>query len=154
MTYEKFIDEYLKNGLLKRQKPEMRAVEKLILRAIKDLKAAKANLVIDEGIAFTVAYLAMLHAGRALMLFKGFRPDDGYQHKTVIEFLAHIFGNESKSIFDHFDKMRRKRNIFTYEADISISKTEAENAINTAMKFVQLCRDFLKSESPQSEFKF
>jgi hypothetical protein len=50
MTYRKFVDEYLVKGLLKEQKPNFKAVEKMILRADKDLKAAKANLSIDEGI--------------------------------------------------------------------------------------------------------
>jgi len=65
MTYEEFLEESISKGLLKSQKSDLRAVEKLILRADKDLKAAKANLDIDEGIAYTVAYLAMLHAARA-----------------------------------------------------------------------------------------
>jgi hypothetical protein len=30
-------------------------------------------------------------------------------------------------ILEQFDRMRRKRNIFTYEIDISISKSEATN---------------------------
>jgi len=53
--------------LLRKQKADIRAVEKLILRAHKDLKTAKANLDIDEGIAYRVAYLAMLHAARAFI---------------------------------------------------------------------------------------
>ena len=90
MPYEKFIEEHVTKGLLKRQKSDFRAVEKLILRAYKDLKTAKANLDIDEGITYTVAYLAMLHAAMAFILFKGFRPADGYQHKTAVEFMFHF----------------------------------------------------------------
>jgi hypothetical protein len=52
MTYEKFLEESLSKGLLRKQKADLRAVEKLILRAHKDLKTAKANLDIDEGIAY------------------------------------------------------------------------------------------------------
>ena len=52
MTYEKFVGEYLNKGLLKRQKCSYRSVEKLISRASKDLKTSKANLDIDEGIAY------------------------------------------------------------------------------------------------------
>ena len=103
MTYEKFLEESLSKGLLRRQKSDLRAVEKLILRAYKDLKAAKANLNIDEGIAFTVAYLAMLHAARAFILLRGFRPADGYQHKTVVEFMSHLFSqfkNSKRNVFD------------------------------------------------------
>lgn len=154
MTYEKFVEEYLNKGLLKKQKSSFIAVEKLINRSQKDLKAAKANLAIDEGIAYTVAYLAMLHAGRAFMLLKGFRPSDGYQHKTVVEFMSYVLGAEYKSIVERFDRMRRKRNIFTYEIDISISKTEADSAFETAVKFVDLIREVVKKENPQVHFKF
>lgn len=154
MTYEKFLEESLSKGLLRRQKSDLRAVEKLILRAYKDLKAAKANLNIDEGIAFTVAYLAMLHAARAFILLRGFRPADGYQHKTVVEFMSHLLGNQFKVIIEQFDRMRRKRNIFTYEIDISISKSEASNALGTAVKFVDLIKDIIQKENPQMKSKF
>lgn len=154
MTYEKFIGEYLNKGLLKRQKCNYRGVEKLILRAFKDLKTSKANLDIDEGIAYTVAYLAMLHAGRAFMLLKGFRPADGYQHKTVVEFMLHFLGKEFEIIVARFDEMRKKRNVFTYDVDISISKMEANNALNTAEKFIDLIKEIIKKDSLQTQFKF
>jgi uncharacterized protein (UPF0332 family) len=154
MTYEKFLEEFLAKGLIRKQKSDLRAVEKLLLRAYKDLKAAKANLDIDEGIAYTVAYLAMLHAGRAFILLKGFRPADGYQHKTVVEFMSHFLGKEFKLIVEQFDRMRRKRNIFTYEIDISISKSEAISALKTAEKFVDLVKEIIQKASPQTELKF
>ena len=69
MTYEEFLEESLSKGLLKRQKPDLRAIEKLILRAHKDLKTAKANINIDEGIAYTVAYLGMLIAFKFYWFF-------------------------------------------------------------------------------------
>ena len=50
--------------------------------------------------------------------------------------------------------MRKKRNIFTYDVDISISKTEASNALNTAEKFVDLIKEIIKKDSPQAQFKF
>jgi len=153
MTYEKFLEESLSKGLLRTQKSDLRAVEKLILRAYKDLKTAEANLDIDEGIAYTVAYLAMLHAARAFILLKGFRPADGYQHKTAVEFVSNFFGNEFKVITEQFDRMRRKRNIFTYEIDISISKSEAINALSTAARFVDLIKGIIRKENPQMEFK-
>jgi len=154
MTYEKFVEEYLSKELLKKQRPDFDAVEKLVVRSAKDLKTAKANLSIDEGIAYTVAYLAMLRAGRALMLLKGFRPVDRYQHKTVVEFISQCLGGEYRSITERFDRMRRKRNIFTYEIDIIISRTEAEGAFDTAVKFVNLIKDVIKKESSQRHFKF
>ena len=88
------------------------------------------------------------------MFFKSFRPSDGYQHKTVVKFATHLLGKEFKTIVDHFDEMRKKRNIFTYDVDISISMTEASNAINTAEKFVDLIKEIIKKDSPQTHFKF
>ncbi|MDD5568258.1 MAG: hypothetical protein PHY88_03540 [Candidatus Omnitrophica bacterium] len=72
MGFEEFLEEYLAKGLLRKQKSSFGAVEKLILRSEKDLRTAKANLKIDEGIAYTVAYLAMLRAGRALCCLRNF----------------------------------------------------------------------------------
>jgi len=154
MTYKKFVDEKLSEGLLKKQKPSFVAVDKLIIRSEKDLKTAKANLVIDEGIAYSVAYLAMLRAGRSFMLLKGFRPADGYQHKTVVEFMEHSLGEEYRNAVERFDRMRRKRNIFTYEIDVTISRTEAESAFDAAVKFVNLIKGIIKEENPQGHFKF
>jgi len=154
MTYEKFLEGFLSKGLLRRQESDLRAVQRLMLRAYKDLKTAKANLEIDEGIAYTVAYLAMLHAARAFILLKGFRPADGYQHKTVVEFISHFLGKEFRVITEQFDRMRRKRNIFTYEIDISISKSEATDALNSATRFVGLIKGIVQKENPQMELNF
>ncbi|MFH1310734.1 MAG: hypothetical protein ABIH85_08695 [Candidatus Omnitrophota bacterium] len=154
MKFDKFIKEYLDKGLLQKLRPDISAVEKIVFRSLKDLKTAKANIPIDEGIAYTVAYLAMLRAGRAYMLLKGFRPADGYQHKTVVEFMGQCLGSEYRQIINRFDRMRRKRNMFTYEVDISISKTEVVNAFDAAVNFVNLVRERLKKEDPQAHFKF
>lgn len=154
MTYEKFIESYLNEGLLKKQKTSHSAVEKHILRSHKDLRSAKANLSIDEGVAYTVAYLAMLRAGRAFLLLRGFRPTDGYQHKTVVEFMSHALGEEYKSVVEHFDRIRKKRNIFTYEIDIFISKKEAGTVFETAVQFVELVKNLIRKENPQAHFKF
>lgn len=88
------------------------------------------------------------------MLLKGFRPSDGYQHKTVVDFISKCLGEEYKSITERFDRMRRKRNIFTYEVDIEISRTEAEGALDSAVKFVTVIKNIMKDESPQEHFKF
>jgi len=42
----------------------------------------------------------------------------------------------------------------TYDVTISISKTEANNALNTAAEFVNVIRDIIRRENPQIQFKF
>ncbi|UCD85922.1 MAG: hypothetical protein JSU92_06950, partial [Deltaproteobacteria bacterium] len=61
---------------------------------------------------------------------------------------------EYKKLIQHFDKMRKKRNIFTYELSISISPTEVKNALNSATKFVEAIKSLIEKENPQLKFKF
>lgn len=154
MTYDKFISESLSAGLIQEQQSSVSAAEKILKRSTKDLLASKANLKIDEGIAYTVAYLAMLRAARAFMLLRGFRPANGYQHKTVVQFVDEALGKEYAGIIERFDRMRRKRNIFTYEIDTTISHTEAVEALRTAEEFVGLIIEIVQKENPQGNFKF
>jgi uncharacterized protein (UPF0332 family) len=153
MSYEEFVKEYLRKGLLQKLNTDWSAIKKLMLRSEKDLKAARLNLSIDAGIAYTVAYLAMLRAARAYMLLKGLRPKDGFQHKTVIEFLEQAWQEEAKPLILRFDRMRRKRNIFTYETEAPITRTEAESGLKTAVEFVQLIKELLKKEDPEFKLK-
>src|SRR4030042_5531918 len=154
MKYDEFIDEYLDKGMIKKQKTVLKEVAKILKRARIDPKTAKVNLKIDEGTAYSVAYLAMLKAGRALMLLKGFRPDDGYQHKTVVEYAAYYLGDKFKTIVTHFDRMRRKRNIFMYDIEVSISGSETSTALETAAEFVDLIEKRIKKEQPQVELEY
>lgn len=96
----------------------------------------------------------MLRVGRALMLMEGVRPADGYQHKTVGEFVACLMGSSARTLADRFDKMRRKRNVCSYDIDVSISPTEARNAIATAEKFVAVIINLLEKGKPQGKLTF
>lgn len=126
----------------------------MINRAEKDLETSKYVSKTDEGISYTIAYLAMLHAGRALMLSSGFRPAGEHQHKTVVEFTGACLGKEYEVAVRIFDVMRKKRNIFTYEIDISISNTEVKTAIENAGKFIVIIKKAIKEQNPQKTFEF
>jgi len=67
--------------------------------------------------------------------------------------MGECLGSEYRQIVDRFDRMRRKRNIFTYEVDISISKTEADSALAAAESFVELIKARLRVEDSQAHFK-
>ncbi|MCK4252499.1 MAG: hypothetical protein KAU58_02810 [Candidatus Omnitrophica bacterium] len=54
MVFDNFIKEYTKRGLIKKQEKNLKTVENLISRSYKEIKAAEANIKIDEGIAFAV----------------------------------------------------------------------------------------------------
>jgi len=154
MDYKNTVIIMLNQGLIKRQKADFSQIEALLHRAHKDIVAAKANLAIDEEVTYNYAYLSMLRCGRAIMFMKGYRSVDGQQHKTIIELSGEILGEEFKSVIKKFDHMRRKRNQFTYDPFLPVSKIEAENALKTAEEFVNIAMNLIQKENPQLRLGF
>jgi len=154
MVYEDTVKIMLNQGVIKKQKVDFSQIEALLLRARKDIVAAKANLEIDEEVTYNYAYLSMLRCGRAIMFMKGYRSVDGQQHKTIIELSGEILGEEFKSVIKKFDHMRRKRNQFTYDPFLPVSKIEAENALKTAEEFVNIAMNLIQKENPQLRLGF
>lgn len=154
MDYKDTIKIMLNQGFIKKQKVDFSQIEALLLRAHKDIVAAKANLEIDEEVTYNYSYLAMLRCGRSIVFMKGYRSVDGQQHKTIIELSGEILGGEFKSIVKKFDRMRRKRNQFTYDPFLPVSKIEAENALKTAEEFVKIVLKIVQKENPQLRFSF
>jgi uncharacterized protein (UPF0332 family) len=79
-------------GHIEKAKFSVGQIESNLNRAQRDLRTAKANLKIDEEWAYTIAYHAMLRAGRAFIFACGYRPRGKDQHKTVVEFCSETFG--------------------------------------------------------------
>ena len=154
MTFNDFVEKYKKQNLIKEQRSDFQGIETILARAHEEIRIAQANMAIDEGTSFIIAYTSMLHAGRALMLAKGYRPNNGYQHKTVVNFAAMVLGAEFKTLTQHFEKMRRKRNLFMYELSTSISETEVEIALKSAATFIAAVKNIIEKENPQFKFKF
>ncbi|MFH1798127.1 MAG: hypothetical protein ABH844_02110 [Candidatus Omnitrophota bacterium] len=104
---------YLSNDLLKRQSPNFRQIEKQVSSAEKDLRTF--YLVVDEDPewASTIAYQAMLRMGRALLFSHGYLPTNRQQHKTVVEITGSILGPEFSVITRQFNRLRKKRNVFS-----------------------------------------
>jgi len=154
VDYREIINDFLRQGLIKKQEINFVQIEKLTLRAQKDLIVAEANLKIDEEAVYNYAYLAMLRCGRSMIFLKGFRTTDGQQHKTVIEITRTILGKDFKTLVEKFDRMRKKRNQFTYDPSLPVSEREARNALKTARNFVQKVAQLIKKENPQRHFNF
>ena len=112
-------------------------------------KTAQANL--DMTRRRLPSRLAMLRAGRGLMSLKGYRPADGRQHKTVVDLAGHFLGKAYEDLAYQFERMRRKRNQFTYEPDMPLGLKEAQEALETAREFVRQILSLARKESPQLE---
>jgi len=127
-------------------------IEKHLKRARRDLEVASANLSIDSEASFNYAYLAMLRAGRALMFSFSYRPIDGFQHKTIVDFAGCVLESNFSTLIAKFDRMRKTRNKFTYEEPgLLVTETEAESALQFAKNFVSEVNRFLKEKSQQKK---
>lgn len=145
-------ESYLKKGRLKQQRVNLRQIEKQLSRATKDLETARLLLAKDPEWAATIAYHAMLRAGRSLLFSKGYLPADGAQHRTVVELTHHLLGKHYVDLVERFERMRRKRNLFFYESDPFGTRTEAENALKAAAGLVRAIQETLRKENPQLHF--
>jgi len=118
-------------------------------RAQRDLRTSKANLKIDEEWAYTIAYHAMLRAGRAFMFASGYRPRGKDQHKTVVEFCSESLGKDFRHLTGRFNRMRLKRHDFIYDPERPIPKTEAVKSLESAEQFVQEIIQRIEKLNPQ-----
>ena len=148
---EDLIKKLEKEGKLAAQKVGIVQIEALIKESIIDLDESKKTLHIADRATYIMAYTAMLKAGRALLLLKGYRPTDGAQHKTVVEMTGAILGDKYTSLISHFETMRRKRNELTYEAGALLSGSESKQALDDATLLVRNILKEAKSRNPQLE---
>ena len=114
------IEDIERKGLIKRLPYDRKKVNDAIAIAPRDLMTSRTILNTDRDWAYTIAYNAILQAGRALMFSKGYRPDGANQHISVVKF-AELFLDKQDAII--FDRMRRKRHSSVYDMAGSISET-------------------------------
>lgn len=150
----KLIRRLEKEGKIRKQKAGFVQIEALLRETILDLEEAKKIANLAERATYLLAYNAMLKAGRALMLLRGFVPDNGAQHKTLVEMTSAILGDQYRTLTDQFETMRRKRNEMTYEAGTLLSKSEAQKAFSDAIALVKKIFAEVKAQNPQLELKF
>jgi len=142
-----------REGKIKKQKVGIIQVEELLQQAVLDLKEAEKICDMAERATYLLAYMAMLKAGRALLLLHGFLPDDGGQHKTVVDVTADILGVKYRDLTTHFEFMRRKRNQMTYEAGGLVSLLEAKAAFGDAKKLLKGILREVEAKNPQFRLK-
>lgn len=147
MIYEKF----LKDSLIKKEKPDFKQIECQIKRANKDLRTAEANLSIDLTWAFAIAYHAMMRASKALIYSKGYLPTAKKSHKTIVELTRLILGNEYENLMGHFSRMRRRRHDFIYDSKNHITPHEAKTSIEMARKLINEIIILVRKENPEKD---
>lgn len=147
MNYERF----LKDKLIKKQKPDFKQIDYQLKRSLEDLKTAEANLKIDLTWLITIAYHAMIRVGRALMYSKGYLPTVKNSHKTIVEFTKLTLGNEYHNLTSRFNRMRRRRHDFIYNSKNHLTINEAKTSLRVAEKLINTISDLVEQERLQIE---
>jgi len=124
-------------------------IEKMLTDAILDLHDAKKIVDIVDRPAYIASYNAMLKAGRALLLMHGYAPDDGAQHKTVVELCGKLLGKKYLNLAQSFETMRRKRNDMTYEGNILLEHSEVPKALDNAIVMLKKVLEEARKLNPQ-----
>ena len=134
------LDELLRNRIIGRIKPNRDAALNSIKRAARDIQTAKTLISTSQfDWSLAVSYNAMLAAGRALMLDKGYRPSSTEGHLAVVQFLTIMLGVETDNrMVLIMNGMRKKRHRIVYEEMDIVSLNEAEQAVKWAEEFVEL----------------
>jgi len=127
------IDELERSGIIKKLPVDKKKVHDSLDLARRDLNIARNMCEENCDWAFSIAYNSILQSVRALMFSKGYRPSSDSGHISAVRF-ARLFLKEGDVI--SFDRMRRKRHTAVYDIVGSISRTEADNALLRAEKFI------------------
>jgi uncharacterized protein (UPF0332 family) len=134
------LEELERQGYIKKLPIDRKKIKDSLSLAERDITTATTLLNLDTDWAFSIAYNAMLQTLRAFMFSRGYRPEGGNQHVSTVRF-AELFLD--RDIVIVFDRMRRKRHISVYDTAGSISKTEAETAIQTAKEILHIIKQRL-----------
>ena len=138
-----------KEGKLKPQKADIDYLNALLDAARRNFEAALVIRGRVDEAAFKLFYDGLLQISRVVVLLKGYRPDDGEQHKTTFFAAGEILGPEYEDLIRKMQRLRIKRNICIYDPKDLIGKSETDAIHKTAKKFWSMVRIYLEKANPQ-----
>ncbi len=140
----------LRENLVKKQTPDFKQIVRQILRAEKDIGTAEATIKTDATWPVTIAYHAVIRAGRALMYLTGYLPTAKFTHKIIVDFTRDALGRGFDALASRFERLRKRRHDFIYESKNYVTAEEAAGAIETAKKLLDEIKRLIKVSNPQA----
>lgn len=124
---------------------------RLLRRAARDLRTAELLFTNDEAAAMDLIYKSIFHAANALLRLQGFRPGDRRQHAGVVEAVRRTLGKNAESLLTSYDRLRRNRNKFEYQAIFSMSSSELRATPRQSKELVTLITNKIMKDHPELE---
>jgi uncharacterized protein (UPF0332 family) len=135
------IEDLVQEGLISPLAVDPGRVSDALAIAHRDLGVARSLLSSSSDWAFTVAYNAILQAGRALMFSEGYRPIGSNQHISVVRFCEEFLSRDDAQ---WFERMRRKRHQSVYDSAGAVSTREAGNAVKKAEEILHTLESLIQ----------
>ena len=128
----------LRQGLLRKIPVSIEKSDKSIGASYKWLEEAEKNFQVKSFNSCVLnSYLAMFHAGRAVLYFDGFREKS---HACIARYLESVYVNKNlldKKWVDFLDYYRELRHNDQYGLNFYATKEECEDALGVARDFVK-----------------
>ena len=122
-------------------------VGNLITKSYVELKRARGNINKDKESAYEYAYNAMLNMGLALMLAQESKENKKNKNNNI-RFVSVVLGDKLKKLTsDDIDSVIKERKFIHKPSDISYSKKEVLDVVNTAGEFVKKASRLIKDEN-------
>jgi len=126
---------------LKPHKVDWEQIERFRASAERKLASAHKILAFDEEACLQQAYEAMLRASLGFMFSHGFRARSQLGHHiAIIDFVRARIDARHAGLLTVFDRLRRKRNLALYDDTGFVSHHEAEEALESARRFIEVIR--------------
>jgi uncharacterized protein (UPF0332 family) len=124
-------------------------IERFLASADRKLAAAHKILAFDEEASLQQAYEAMLKASLGFMFSHGSRArSQPGHHVAIIEFVRTHIDKKHASLITIFDRLRRKRNMILYDDTGFVSREDAQQALDTAQKYLAVVRADIAVRKP------
>jgi hypothetical protein len=144
------LEDWLKNGWLKTQKPSHDEIRKLLAIVDRDLKQCQLKELSTDW-RFNIAYNAALQAATAALRASGYRTTKESHHYHTIQslYLTLKIKSEKGNIVGRLDAFRQKRAKTTYEVAGSISESELEELIELTKILKMRVEEWLQLNHPE-----
>jgi uncharacterized protein (UPF0332 family) len=140
------MEECLREGYLRRMKPDRALAEKEFKEAEYDLGKSKKSLMEEDyKWAVVMAYYCMFHSGKAVLFSLGYREKKHIAVQAVIEELVRK-GQLESVYLDYYKAAFEAREDADYR--YTYSKDVAEDIIEYAEKFMGEMKEFCASQKP------
>lgn len=129
------MDELLSRNLIRRETPNAEEIDGTMVTARHFLDRAKGNMGVDfYDTAFLLAYTAMFHEAKALLLKAGYKERS---HYSLIAALKELYANDAslEAHLNTLDSYRTTGHAIQYSGDLS-SERDASQAIRDCESFI------------------